>query len=420
MLKAFSISASHCMQDKRETKRKSESEFYAYLGRYDFTKDEEFAKKINIEELYIHPSWKPDDPSYDSDLALLKTEFQIIFTRFIKPVCLPLFDAQVEEVSGYVAGYGKTESGNYETRPKHVKIKSVEQKVCLFQNPTFATISSQKMFCAGEKGRIPCQGDSGGGFYVQNGNKFEINGIVSAAASPDCNSEVYVAFTSIPDFVEWIREHIGAVGCKKDGSCIISVFDGSLTCTTSIQVGNDSDCKVILNDESNSKILRYSLLGGSALHLPDLTDIVQKFRNLQKVDLGFMGMKYIERRGIRIMKNINYVSFWGNQIDHLNDDTFADLTKLETLILGYNKLKILHKDIFANNVNLNELWLQLNQIEIIPDGLFRNNKKLKTIYLADNKFKRLKMDVRLIAGIKDIDFSEADCGDKCEVDMRLP
>jgi secreted trypsin-like serine protease len=154
---------------------------------------------------------------------LLKTANKIIFTDYVKPVCLPLFNAPVIPVTGYVAGYGKSEeNSHHETRPKHVRIRSVNPEICIYNNTVFASIGSLRTFCAGERNRNPCQGDSGGGFYVQKGNRFEINGIVSAAPDDDCGANVFVLFTNVPEFVEWIKEIIGEIRCKKEANCIFS------------------------------------------------------------------------------------------------------------------------------------------------------------------------------------------------------
>lgn len=109
----------------------------------------------------MNSNWKYDGQSYDGDIVLLKTVNTIVFNNHVKPVCLPSFDASVFEVNGFVAGYGKSEQNSFhETRPKHIWIKSVTQEVCLFSDPQFATLSSPRNFCAGQKNKNPCKGES--------------------------------------------------------------------------------------------------------------------------------------------------------------------------------------------------------------------------------------------------------------------
>lgn len=177
---------------------------------------EPFARRADIETIHVHPKWNSTAISFDGDVALLRTVAKIAFTDYIQPVCLPSSDDSVFNVNGYVAGYGKSEENSrHETRPKHVKIRSVTQDVCLFSDPIIVRISSPRMFCAGELNKNPCQGDSGSGFFVRSGNAFQIFGVVSSAIRDDCATNHFVIFASVPKFMEWIDQYIES----KDTSC---------------------------------------------------------------------------------------------------------------------------------------------------------------------------------------------------------
>jgi hypothetical protein len=154
-------SAAHCVQNKNAQFPLKADEIYAYLGRYNFkVADEGNATKMDIEEILIHPEWRPFEHSYDADVALLKTKNNIAFNDYVTPVCLPTLVTNVFNINGYVVGYGKSENAAlHETRPKHVRLRSVTQDVCLFSDPLFVRISSLRMFCAGEKGKNPCKGE---------------------------------------------------------------------------------------------------------------------------------------------------------------------------------------------------------------------------------------------------------------------
>lgn len=148
------------------------------------------------------------------------------------------------------------------------------------------------------------------------------------------------------------------------------------------------------------------------VYVPDLSDAMEKFEYVEKIDFGWVGIRYVERKKMRLMKNIKWVSFFGNQIDHLYDDTFVDLTKVEKILLANNKLKILDENLFINNVKLEEIWLQSNQLVTIPQGLFRNNKALKTVFLGENKLKKIKIDFRALPVFKNIDLRGNECIDE--------
>lgn len=153
---------------------KSADSIYAFPGSYNLNNinEDKDAKRVNIETVHIHPDWRDRGIGFDGDAALLKTVTKIIYSPYIKPVCLPKSDAKTFEVDGYVAGYGLSEeTTRHETRPKHIRIRSVTQEVCLFSDPIFARISSPRMFCAGEKGKNPCKGEK---FFISRGGSLAI------------------------------------------------------------------------------------------------------------------------------------------------------------------------------------------------------------------------------------------------------
>lgn len=127
-------------------------------------------------------------------------------------------------------------------------------------------------------------------------------------------------------------------------------------------------------------------------YVPDVTSAVSKFRNVNKFDAGWVGIKGISRRDLTPMKDFIWISFWGNKIEEVPSNAFADLSKLDKIILGDNKLKKLHPDTFSRNPKLRELWLQSNQLEVLPRGLFRNNIELSLIYADNNKITSIKID----------------------------
>lgn len=172
------------------------------------------------------------------------------------------------------------------------------------------------------------------------------------------------------------------------------------------------NCKIILKDEENENVKRFTIIGGNILDVPDLTDVMQKFRSIEKVDFGWLGIRYVTKKEMRIMKNIKWVSFIGNQIQQLFTNTFNDLKKIEKIILAHNKLTILSPDLFVHNVELKEIWLQSNQIKIIEKGLFRKNVKLETVFLGKNKLVQIQIDFSLLPVFKNIDLRGNDCIDE--------
>lgn len=192
---------------------------------------------------------------------------------------------------------------------------------------------------------------------------------------------------------------------------IIFNFSGK-RCKLKLHLGSEKNCKIIFEDGNNSEIHRLSLLSGSMENFPDFTQAIQKFKNNRYLDAGFTGLKYVERQKLAIFKDIIWISFFGNQIQDFESDTFADLTKLQKILIANNKLKNLHRDLFVNNVNLEEVWLQGNELEVLPEGLFRNNFELKTIFAGENKLKKIKIDFLDLPRFKNIDLRHNECIDE--------
>lgn len=68
-------------------------------------------------------------------------------------------------------------------------------------------------------------GDSGSGFFVRNENSYQIYGIVSAATVEECAENLYVVFTSVPKFMDWIDDITDGNRCKRNVKCRIESSD---------------------------------------------------------------------------------------------------------------------------------------------------------------------------------------------------
>jgi hypothetical protein len=132
------------------------------IGTSEFTdRVEPFTNKAEIKRIIIHDDWSPSAGTpFDADIALIELKEEIIFTNLIIPICLPNADTNVYEVKGTVVGHGITNTTVSEPSRKlrHVEIKSVKDSRCLYMIPSFANIGSERMFCAGQKGKNPCKG----------------------------------------------------------------------------------------------------------------------------------------------------------------------------------------------------------------------------------------------------------------------
>lgn len=75
------------------------------VGKHDLLIHEDCEKEIQVLEIIKHELYNPD--TNDNDVALLRLSEEVNFDRFVKPVCLPSEDAQVNTLC-FVVGWGET------------------------------------------------------------------------------------------------------------------------------------------------------------------------------------------------------------------------------------------------------------------------------------------------------------------------
>lgn len=234
---------------------------------------------------------------------------------------------------------------------------------------------------------------------------------INCKAIDDLKKLDMVVITNVSTFIEWVRGYkdIKDFTINKHVSCKFEEDVDGLKCTLNPTNFGSDYSKIIIDDEFNSTISKFSLIGSISEFVPGMSSVVAKFPNLTQFDAGWVGIKEISRRDMNPMKNFTWVSFWGNKLEEIPLNTFADLTKLEKLILGQNKLKSLHPDTFVKNVNLREIWLQENQLQALPKGLFANNLELSVIYAEKNEISTIKIDFLSLTKFNLITLMDNEC-----------
>ncbi|KAJ9579590.1 hypothetical protein L9F63_004775, partial [Diploptera punctata] len=86
------------------------------------------------------------------------------------------------------------------------------------------------------------------------------------------------------------------------------------------------------------------------------------------------------------LKSLTRLDLSNNQISILANFTFANLTKLSTLIISYNKLQCIQRDALAGLTSLRIISLHGNDISMIPDGTFKDLKSITHLALGANPF----------------------------------
>lgn len=72
---------------------------------------------------------------------------------------------------------------------------------------------------------IHISGDSGSGYFVKNGNSFQIAGLVSAAVIQECGTNDFVLFTDVAKYSDWVRNEVSVTQNTNSFDSVFNSFD---------------------------------------------------------------------------------------------------------------------------------------------------------------------------------------------------
>ncbi|XP_046967002.1 trypsin-1-like isoform X2 [Vanessa cardui] len=200
LTKEYVLTAAHCV---RKLKR---SKIRVILGDHDQTITTESAAIMRaVTAIVRHRSF--DAESYNNDIALLKLRKPVTFSKIIKPVCLPPASVDPSGKEGIVVGWGRTsEGGQLPAVVQEVRVPILSLTQCRGMKYRASRITNN-MLCAGRASTDSCQGDSGGPLLLQQGDRFQIVGIVSWGVG--CGRPGYPGvYTRITRYLPWLRANL--------------------------------------------------------------------------------------------------------------------------------------------------------------------------------------------------------------------
>lgn len=211
------VTAAHCF-----ARAASDLNMEVVLGKRFMHKSEPGKEQvIQPDQIYIHSQYSND---FDYDVALIHLSSPVIYTSYIKPICLPLREtADADETllrpgnMAVVTGWGRKSENSKRLTAKRLYeagVPIVNQTVCEQSHSKYIVTSN--MFCAGYKdGRADaCQGDSGGPLAIENSQtpsdddeRWVLAGIISWGDG--CGrDEKFGVYTRVSAVVAWIIETI--------------------------------------------------------------------------------------------------------------------------------------------------------------------------------------------------------------------
>jgi len=194
------LTAAHCVAPFTKDKIK------VTLGEYSFDQEGETSvqKKIGVRDLKMHENY--DDKSFENDIALIRLDRKVEFTKSVYPICLPPRGKDYTDTRAFVIGWGTIYFGGPTSSVlQEVNVRVWDNKQCATNYGRLNRKITDTMMCAGERGRDACQGDSGGPLNCLNfqTGKWELCGVVSwgaRCAEPDFPG----VYTRVTDYLDWI------------------------------------------------------------------------------------------------------------------------------------------------------------------------------------------------------------------------
>ncbi|XP_066591880.1 ovochymase-2-like [Prorops nasuta] len=182
----YIITAAHC-----QSVRYKKDEIKIVVGEHNICKASSRTVVFSIDKLIIHPKY--NKKKYFADIMLIKVNMQITFNKFVRPICLPKFDARLNVGLRFGGQTVSVLGWGYANIPGETCTLRLAN-LTLF-NPRDCPVKNQGKICAGfsKASRGPCTGDSGGPLQLlKRSGKFELIGVHSSGIG--CGD------TSFPDY----------------------------------------------------------------------------------------------------------------------------------------------------------------------------------------------------------------------------
>ncbi|XP_029711762.2 uncharacterized protein LOC115256855 isoform X1 [Aedes albopictus] len=213
------LTAAHCVKRKRSHVL---YEIELHFGQHNLSKWTDNVVIRDVSKIHVHPEYEPNK----NDIAVLVMRLPVEYSDTVIPICL---DQKVhrdlrelEGKSGWVTGWGMTENGTISDVLRTTSLSVVSYVTCLKDDPNlYGKSLNEKVFCAGNNtGSSPGQGDSGGGMYISDGDRWQLRGIISFGKFNELMQSIdaskYIVFANVEWYLTWIKEIFAANEPRQD------------------------------------------------------------------------------------------------------------------------------------------------------------------------------------------------------------
>uniref|UniRef100_U5ELY5 Putative trypsin-like serine protease n=1 Tax=Corethrella appendiculata TaxID=1370023 RepID=U5ELY5_9DIPT len=208
------LTAGHCVVNDN---RKNDAEnLKVYLGKYYLNGEQSYTEEVTISLIKLHEKYH--FTTLTNDIAILRLSREITFNDYIQPACLwreEFTENRNIRRTGTVIGWGLNENEQLSEVLTQAEMPIVDTAQCRESDPVFFhSYLTDKVFCAGYKnGTAVCNGDSGGGLFLNIDDEYYVRGIVSLSKNKKdttdiCDPKEYVIFTDVAQYLDWITVNL--------------------------------------------------------------------------------------------------------------------------------------------------------------------------------------------------------------------
>ncbi|XP_075784868.1 serine protease 27-like isoform X1 [Pelodiscus sinensis] len=218
------VSAAHCFNPSA-----SPSQYRVVLGAHQLANPSPHQVTREVQQIILQPSY--NKTSSVADIALVRLEKPVTFTKFIQPIALPGASRQFPVgKTCWVTGWGRVEVGKPLPTPKtlqQLEVPIISTAAC---NDRYNSLNpnsplgperiKSSMLCAGytDSPKGFCNGDSGGPLACEEGDTWYLAGAVSWFRIRNVRGELCSdpefpgVFTRLMAYDSWIQGYVNGAG----------------------------------------------------------------------------------------------------------------------------------------------------------------------------------------------------------------
>ncbi|KXJ78223.1 hypothetical protein RP20_CCG005219 [Aedes albopictus] len=214
------LTAAHCVVKRlaRNSLPAIMYEIELHFGQRNLSKVTDKDVIRDVSQRHVHPEYEQNK----NDIAVLVMRLAVDYSETVIPICLDQTEdldfRDLEGQRGWVTGWGKTENGTVSDVLRTASLPVVGYLQCLKDDPLlFGNILNENVFCSGnQNGTSPAPGDSGGGMYISDGDRWLLRGIISLGKMNNLKQGInpfkFTVFVYVQRYMIWIREMLAERG----------------------------------------------------------------------------------------------------------------------------------------------------------------------------------------------------------------